>query len=123
VLVKWYRHLTSSNATGNQWFLNGNPIGGATNQNYAAAPPAITAVTVTTTGCTSTPSAPNSRRRQYSANRSLSGSSVTRLRRFDECHADYGKRQWIDHRYNVLSVVPALTTAPTVNSSGVVSIH
>ncbi len=26
--------LTSSSATGNQWFLNGNPIGGANGQNY-----------------------------------------------------------------------------------------
>ena len=28
--------LTSSSATGNQWFLNGNPIGGATNSTYSA---------------------------------------------------------------------------------------
>jgi len=28
--------LTSSSASGNQWFLNGNPIGGATNQTYPA---------------------------------------------------------------------------------------
>ena len=28
--------LTSSSATGNQWLLNGNPIGGATNQTFSA---------------------------------------------------------------------------------------
>ena len=29
--------LTSSDASGNQWYLNGNPIGGATSQQYVAA--------------------------------------------------------------------------------------
>jgi hypothetical protein len=49
--------LTSSSAGGNQWYLNGNPIGGATNQNYVAAASGDYTVTVTTLGCTSTPSA------------------------------------------------------------------
>ncbi len=50
--------LTSSNATGNQWYLNGNPIGGATNQTYVATASGAYTVTVTTTGCISAPSAP-----------------------------------------------------------------
>ena len=50
-------NLTSSSAAGNQWLLNGNPIGGATNQTYNATASGNYAVTVTTTGCTSVPSA------------------------------------------------------------------
>ncbi len=49
--------LTSSSASGNQWFLNGNPIGGATSQSYPAAASGSYTVTVTTSGCTSSPSA------------------------------------------------------------------
>ncbi|HBB95950.1 MAG TPA: hypothetical protein DC054_11225, partial [Blastocatellia bacterium] len=48
--------LTSGNASGNQWYLNGNPIGGATNQSYNANASGDYTVTVTTTGCTSAPS-------------------------------------------------------------------
>jgi hypothetical protein len=48
--------LTSSSATGNQWYLNGNPIGGATNQQHCE-PPGNYTVTATASGCTSTPSA------------------------------------------------------------------
>src|SRR5439155_19340425 len=39
--------LTSSSATGNQWFLNGNPIGGATNSTYSATASGTYTVTVT----------------------------------------------------------------------------
>jgi len=49
--------LTSSNATGNQWSLNGNPIGGATNQTYVATVAGDYTVVVTTSGCASAPSA------------------------------------------------------------------
>jgi len=49
--------LTSSSASGNQWYLNGNPIGGATNQTYVAAASGNYTVVVTTTGCSSAPSA------------------------------------------------------------------
>jgi len=49
--------LTSSSAAGDQWYLNGNPIGGATNQNYAATASGNYAVTVTSNGCASAPSA------------------------------------------------------------------
>jgi hypothetical protein len=49
--------LASSGASGNQWFLNGNPIGGATNTTYAATASGSYTVTVTTSGCSSAPSA------------------------------------------------------------------
>jgi hypothetical protein len=49
--------LTSSSATGNQWFLNGNPIGGATLQTYEAAIAGDYTVVVTATGCASPASA------------------------------------------------------------------
>jgi hypothetical protein len=48
--------LTSSSAAGNQWSLNGNPIGGATNQTYVASASGDYSVTTTATGCASTPS-------------------------------------------------------------------
>src|SRR5205085_3135472 len=49
--------LTSSSATGNQWYLNGNPIGGATNQTYDATASGDYTVVVTTSGCSSAASA------------------------------------------------------------------
>ncbi len=49
--------LNSSSASGNQWYLNGNPIGGATNQAYAATASGDYTVVVTTSGCPSAPSA------------------------------------------------------------------
>ncbi len=49
--------LTSSSASGNQWSLNGNPIGGATNQAFVATVAGDYTVAVTTSGCTSPPSA------------------------------------------------------------------
>ncbi len=49
--------LTSSSATGNQWYLNGTIITGATNQTYTATATGNYTVTVTATGC-STTSAP-----------------------------------------------------------------
>jgi hypothetical protein len=48
--------LTSSSASGNQWYLNGNPIGGATNQSYLGNASGAYTVTVTASGCTSAPS-------------------------------------------------------------------
>jgi hypothetical protein len=49
--------LTSSSATGNQWYLNGNPIGGETNQQYVATASGNYTVVVTASGCPSAPSA------------------------------------------------------------------
>jgi hypothetical protein len=50
--------LTSSSASGNQWYLGGNPIGGATSQTYNATASGNYAVAVNTNGCTSAMSAP-----------------------------------------------------------------
>src|SRR6185436_4009026 len=50
--------LTSSSATGNQWFVDGNPISGATDQNYVAIGSGNYTVVVTANGCESAPSAP-----------------------------------------------------------------
>jgi hypothetical protein len=49
--------LTSSSASGNQWYLNGNPMGGATNQTFSATASGTYTVTNTASGCTSGPSA------------------------------------------------------------------
>ncbi|HYK02088.1 MAG TPA: carboxypeptidase regulatory-like domain-containing protein [Thermoanaerobaculia bacterium] len=48
--------LTSSSASGNQWYLAGNPIGGATAQEYVATSTGSYTVVVTATGCASAPS-------------------------------------------------------------------
>jgi len=52
--------LTSSSETGNQWYLNGNPIGGATAQQYHPTVTGDYTATVTANGCTSAPSASTS---------------------------------------------------------------
>jgi len=52
--------LTSSSASGNQWSLNGSPIGAATGQNYVASASGNYTVVVTTSGCPSAASAPTS---------------------------------------------------------------
>src|SRR5262249_29951464 len=50
--------LTSSSATGNQWKLNGNPIGGATGQTFNATAAGSYTVTVTdANGCSATSAA------------------------------------------------------------------
>jgi uncharacterized delta-60 repeat protein len=49
--------LTSTSASGNQWYLNGNHINGATNQQYVATVPGNYAVIVTASGCSSAASA------------------------------------------------------------------
>ena len=48
--------LTSSQATGNQWYQDGVLISGATNQNYTATTAGIYTVTYTSAGCTSSQS-------------------------------------------------------------------
>lgn len=48
--------LTSSSPTGNQWYLNGNPITGATGQNYTATQNGNYTVVVTQNGCSSSAS-------------------------------------------------------------------
>jgi len=49
--------LTSSSATGNQWYLNGTLIPGATSQTYTPTANGVYTVKVTTNGCTSAASA------------------------------------------------------------------
>jgi len=49
--------LTSSSASGNQWYVNGNPIGGATSNTYVATTAGDYTVVVTASGCSSAPSA------------------------------------------------------------------
>ena len=49
--------LTSSSSTGNQWYLNGNLIAGATSQNYTATQNGTYTVVVTSGGCSSAASA------------------------------------------------------------------
>ncbi len=49
--------LSSSSASGNQWYVGGNPIGGATNQTYTANANGTYTVVVTSGGCSSSPSA------------------------------------------------------------------
>ncbi len=48
--------LSSSVVTGNQWYLNGSAIAGATNQNYVATLPGTYTVTTSNGGCESAPS-------------------------------------------------------------------
>ncbi len=48
--------LTSSSSSGNQWYLNGSPISGATGQNYTPTTNGIYTVVVTLSGCSSTAS-------------------------------------------------------------------
>src|SRR5205807_207739 len=49
--------LSSNFASGNQWYLNGNAINGATNQTFNATTPGDYTVVVTTSGCSSATSA------------------------------------------------------------------
>ena len=48
--------LSSSSASGNQWYVGGNPIGGETNQTYTASTTGTYTVVVTSGGCSSAPS-------------------------------------------------------------------
>ncbi|MBL0183360.1 MAG: hypothetical protein IPP96_14125, partial [Chitinophagaceae bacterium] len=48
--------LTSSSATGNQWYKDGTPVSGATGQSYPATTSGLYRVVVTALGCSSAPS-------------------------------------------------------------------
>src|SRR5207244_527282 len=112
--------LTSSSASSNQWYLNGNPIGGATGQGYIATAAGNYTDIVTTNGCTSAPStaitvtANPAPTLIYATPPSLNfgGSlNVTPTAASDNGTVTY-------------QVMPGhgLTTVPTVNASGAVSI-
>ena len=112
--------LTSSSATGNQWYLNGNPIGGAINQQYQATAAGDYTDTVTTSGCTSAPSAATTLTANvppilgYATPQAVAfgGSLMVNTTSTSPSIASYA----------VLSVVPALTTTPTFDAFGNVSI-
>ena len=69
--------LTSSSATGNQWYLNGNPISGATGNVYGATTAGSYTVVVTTSGCSSAASAAIVTSEQAFPTISISPSSTT----------------------------------------------
>jgi hypothetical protein len=112
--------LTSSSAAGNQWYLNGNPVGGATAQQYNAATAGDYTVTVTTDGATSPPSSATT----VTANTAPTLTYPTAhtvnfaglLNVTPTAASDNGTVT-----YQVLAG-HGLATAPTVNSSGGVSI-
>jgi hypothetical protein len=112
--------LTSGNATGNQWYLDGNAVGGATNQQFIATAAGDYTVTVTTSGCTSAVSAsttvtPNiAPTLTYSTPQSIAFNDTLSVAPMSSSSSITG--------YAVLSVVPALTTAPAVDASGSISI-
>jgi hypothetical protein len=110
--------LTSSSASGNQWFLNGNPIGGATNQQYLAGAAGDYTVTLTTSGCTSAASTATT----VSANIAPTLAYATPQSVIFDGLLNVNPTAASGATYVVQSVVPALTTAPTVDEFGVVSI-
>ena len=54
LITQNWNFLTSSSAAGNQWYLNGNPIPGATGQTYEALQTGNYTVVVTLNGCSTT---------------------------------------------------------------------
>jgi len=110
--------LTSSSTSGNQWFLNGNPIGGETNQQYLANAAGDYTVTLTTSGCTSVPSTATTVTQNVAPSLSYSTpQSVTFAGLLNVNPTAVSSASYV-----VQSVVPVLTTAPTVDEFGVVSI-
>jgi hypothetical protein len=112
--------LTSSSASGNQWYLNGNPIGGATAQQYNAASSGDYTVTVTTSNCTSASSVATA----------VTANTAPTLTYATPHTVPFGSSPNITPTaasdngtvtYQVLAG-HGLTTAPTVNASGDVPI-
>lgn len=67
--------LTSSSATGNQWYLNGSIISGATSQTYTTTQSGSYTVVVTNNGCTSATSAAVTVSSTFTAGVSVSGTN------------------------------------------------
>ncbi len=57
-ITTYFMELISSSCCGNQWYLNGNPIAGATNQTYQVSVSGLYHVVVTMNSCSSEPSDP-----------------------------------------------------------------
>jgi hypothetical protein len=112
--------LTSSSTSGNQWYLNGNPIGGATSQSYFATSAGNYTDVVTSSGCSSAPSAATvvtantAPTLTYASPQAVPGGGSLNVT--PTAASDNGTVT-----YQVLAG-HGLTTAPTVNPSGVVSI-
>jgi hypothetical protein len=112
--------LTSSSASGNQWYLDGNPIGGATNQQYMATVAGDYTVTATTSGCTSAASAATTLTPNVALVLTYASPQSVSFAGSLDLSPTTASSSITD--YVLLSVVPALTTPPTVAASGVVSI-
>jgi hypothetical protein len=112
--------LTSSSASGNQWYLNGNLIAGAVNQTYLAAAAGDYTDTVATSGCASAQSAATTVTANVAP--TLTYASPQSLAFADSLTVTPISTGASIVSYAVQSVVPALTTVPVVNASGVVSI-
>ena len=86
--------LTSSSASGNQWYLNGNALTLATNQSMSTSVPGDYTVIVTIGGCSSAPSA---------------ATTVTQLAKPDATITALGE-------YLTIDVYPPFSTEPGENA-------
>ena len=123
--------LTSSSATGNQWYLNGVAISGATSQTYTTTQSGSYTVIVTTSGCVSATSAAVVISSTFTAsviiatttgsNPSCNGSSVT----FTATPSNGGTTpvyQWQVNGVNVGTNSPTYTTTTLANGETVTCI-
>jgi hypothetical protein len=112
--------LTSNSVSGNQWYLNGNPIGGATNQSYVGTAVGNYTDTVTTNGCISAPSAATTLTANVAP--TLAYASPQSVGFADSSIVTPTSASASIVGYSVQSVVPAFTTVPVVNANGAVSL-
>ncbi|MCU1267028.1 MAG: hypothetical protein JWM21_3346 [Acidobacteria bacterium] len=112
--------LTSSSAGGNQWYRNGSPVGFGSGQQYIATASGDYTVAVTTSGCASAASAATTVTPNVAP--MLTYPDPQSVVFDDSLSVSPTSASASITGYAVLSVVPALTTPPTVSGSGVVSI-